>query len=210
MIQTIKIGLHGSGPLFIRIHDDGDGNPWFSSEWPADLRVRTLARGMSYVNRFTGQAGRASVAEHTWRIRELMRRDGYGPLFRRAALLHDVPECLGINDLHSRVKSVLAPHVRRLEEHLMGEVWRRFGRLDGQTIEWPELEPVVKQYDKPLGDLEYVAYLGTEQQKRQILNTAKYQELLPHGLPRWYTPEQAEENWGLAWYEDHPEGTKTW
>lgn len=148
------------------------------------MKLRTLAHGISLVNRFAGQSGKGySVAEHSVKLAKMVHRAGLTSDVSRAALLHDTPECLGISDIHSRIKRTLAPEIRRLEEKLMDGIWYRFGHSE---LPWHQYEAALHPIDQDLGNREHRAIFGGDQLK-------------PSTSIAYWSPEEAEAAWLLHW-----------
>lgn len=189
--ETITIYLYRQGPIKFVI--ESGKRPQVI--WPEDLNLLHMAHSLANVNRFTGNTERGfSVAEHSVHLRDIVNEKyGFAPL-NRAALLHDLPECLGINDLHTRIKSLLAPEVRELEEVVMWGLWKRFS---GTPTFWHEMESFLKPYDRELGNYENNAlFTPGYAMETSVLN-------LKHGNPEMLSAEEALALWKQRWNEDN-------
>lgn len=87
---------------------------------PEVLSIRDVARGLSYLNRFTGHAGLYSVAQHCVLGTRVLRDEGYTKGIQRAFLLHDAHEIV-TGDVASPIKIALRDVFR-------GSAWERFER----------------------------------------------------------------------------------
>lgn len=183
--ETIRVRLWKQEPITYEI----EHGKMPVVRWPKKLELEPLVHAMSQLPRWTGQTKLPySVAEHSVRLRYLvdarLKRDR---TLNCACLLHDLPECLGINDLQSRIKSVLAPEIRELEEVVMQGLWDRFGPTHCGL--WPDVEYIIKPFDKELGD--YEGHVLFEPQNAGVFHFA----LIEFGNPSFEVPRDMERKW---------------
>lgn len=96
-----------------------------------DIEIEDIAHGLARVARWNGQTVGAhafSVAQHALVVEEIVAalEPGYGPRWRRAALLHDAPEYV-IGDLISPFKAAVGLNYKAFEIRLLEAIHRRFG-----------------------------------------------------------------------------------
>lgn len=177
--MKIEIALYGcQGPLVLT-----ESRIIF----PPDFTILNVARGISQVNRFTGQtAWPFSVAEHSVNLLHLAtdRCPKIAPSLRKAILLHDGPEGLGINDLNTHIKRALAPEVRKMELRINEALWSLYG-LEKDVFDWEDMESLLKPWDSEIGSIEYEAiFCG---------------RFSLYG-PRYLTPREAQKQWLQEWF----------
>ena len=152
-VVNFRVGLHRAGPILLR---QDTRSPTIEVEFPADFHLGAVAHGLSQLNRFAGQTPRPySVGEHSIRLARVVRGAGFPPGHQRAALLHDAPECLGVGDHLSGLKTPLAAAYRPLENTTAEWLWRRYG---DSVYAWRHIEDDIKPYDKEIGDYEFYTF----------------------------------------------------
>lgn len=190
--KIIRVGLYRSDPIYYGIGESGP----IGVNLPENLSVWTLAHGISQINRFAGQTPEPyNVAEHSIRLRHMVDKRYGDVVLNRAALMHDIPECLGINDLNSSIKRLLAPRIRLLEAEVMWRVWSTLAFKAPQKdtpISWDEAEAKIKPLDSELGDNEY----------RYLFDFAKSVRVPVEQRPSFLSAEEAREAWLSLWTID--------
>lgn len=187
-MSTVTVGLYKSTSITYHLGPV----PWV--EWPEKpISPGLLAHALSLLNRFTGQtkAGH-SVAEHSVMVRNLADSRYHSPLINRACLLHDAPEALGINDLHSRIKRELAPKVKELEELVSSGLWNQLG--EAPWVPWGEVEKLLKPLDRAAGDFEFACHFNK--------GGVWPKDVAKHCTPRFWPPTVAESLWLSRWHLD--------
>lgn len=87
----------------------------------SEIDILDISRGLSNINRFTGQTHLAySVAEHSIHVASIL-----PPELQIYGLLHDASEAY-LNDISTPLKNLL-PDYRAIEEHVQNKIWRAFG-----------------------------------------------------------------------------------
>lgn len=196
--ETITIQLWKQDPIVYEI--EHGKTPVV--RWPRKLELEPLVHAMSQLPRWTGQTKKPYVVtEHAIRLRYIVNARVKGhwrtkKIYKTAALLHDLPECLGINDLQSKIKSILAPEIRELEEVVMQGLWDRFGPDYPECPLWPEVEKVIKPFDKELGDYEKNCLFTPDH--AGIWHTT----VIEFGTPSFELPEVMEKQWLNLYAED--------
>lgn len=92
---------------------------------PSSIDIDDIAWALAHINRYTGHTSVAySVAEHSIRVAELLKAEGYTPKAQLAGLLHDATEAY-LGDVSSPLKALL-PEYKAIEAHLETMVELRF------------------------------------------------------------------------------------
>ena len=103
------------------------GSGRFADPWNVDvedIHIEDIAQGLAHINRYNGQFGTYSVAQHSLYVADLV-----APQKKLAALLHDAPEYL-TGDLPHHIKhgrGFLGMMWRDLDSPIQAAVERRFG-----------------------------------------------------------------------------------
>lgn len=109
---------------------------------PAAIEFADIAGGLSKLGRFANQTTKFySVAEHSWRVANLVRERGGSQADELVALLHDAPEAYAV-DLPRPLK-ILWPDYRLIEERLWQAITTK---LLGRPL--AELPALVKYCDE--------------------------------------------------------------
>lgn len=106
---------------------------------PEQIHIDDIARGLSHVNRFSGQTGHPySVAQHSQLVMMLLKYAGHPVEVQLQGLLHDATEAY-LADVPKPLKDLL-PQYQEIEARLNAVIMAKFG-LDA------ELHPAVKEMD---------------------------------------------------------------
>lgn len=184
--NPITIGLsNGKGRLFVYITP---GEPLRIDL--SEFRFDAIPYGASWLNRFGGQIGQYSVAQHEVLLSRIV---GPHPGHRLAALLHDTGEGMGAGDTNTFLKRALgASRLGEYEDAVCEAIWGWCGLPDTFAKYMPAVHPIDKA-------------LGTEEAKQAGLT-------IPPGAPelsaeaaakidmrdRW-VPSLASTLWVMAW-----------
>lgn len=141
----IQIGLRGGGRMIV--HDDGEIDV-------SQVTYEALAFGLSYVTRFGGMAGGYSVAEHSVHLFRWAQETNRSVQVKRALLLHDAPECLGVGDVQRFVKKAYADRLVEFDKAVTEALWLHFSGGRSFWGTWKGVEPDVKALDVAMGALE--------------------------------------------------------
>lgn len=156
--------------------------------WPLDPRageiaVIDIASGLAKDCRFGGHCLRFySVAEHSVLMYRVAKAQGFTMRERRAALLHDASEGLGLRDMPRPVKRDLGNY-KAVETGVMIAVAERF------DFEWP-LNPIVKYLDEAIGLAEQMQNMAPSPQPWGISEKFGVSEPLDVTLEYW-SPDRA-------------------
>lgn len=107
----------------------------FVDPWNAqveDIEIEDIARGLAHINRYNGQFGTYSVAQHSILVARLVT-----PRKQLAALLHDAPEYL-TGDLPHHIKhgrGFLGMMWRDLDHPIQATIERRYGLAAGDLYD---------------------------------------------------------------------------
>lgn len=164
------------------------------------LTVRAVAHGLSQVGRFAGQTPRTvSDAEHSVLLAEWVGRvrTKVTQQTLRYALLHDACECLGVGDIHYRIKPLYATELRGLEHDLLQVIWNRF---EGETLGVPaNVSNAVHEYDKMIG-----AWEASQVWPGVPIDSGNFVlSLDPRNQPmslQYWSAERAKAEWLTAWF----------
>ena len=176
----IRVGLHSGGVMTVA--DDGTIDVSQVTLWD-------IAHGLARVNRFGGQTDETySVAEHSVRLARWIKELGWASnRDRRAALLHDAPECLGVGDVQRFIKRKYADTLRDFDARLTLALWDRLG----DSVTYPA--DVIHVYDSQIGSQEAQWFRFPYEPGTLPRN--------PCGLSpiRCWAPWQAEQAWTREW-----------
>lgn len=145
-------------------------DPW--NVTPEEIFIEDIARGLAHINRFNGQFGTYSVAQHSVYVARILERKGKG----LPGILHDAPEYL-TGDLAHHIKhgpGFLGMNWRQLDAPIARAVEARFGLEPGELD-----DPDVKQADYGVFDLEWAYFVKRQRAAGDII-------FVP------WTPERAE------------------
>lgn len=184
-----------SQPIFIGL-SNGKGRLIVYPETPlridtSEFRFDSIPYGASWLNRFGGQIGLYSVAQHEVLLSRIV---GDHPGHRLAALLHDTAEGLGAGDTNTFLKRTLSADSRlgEYEDAVCEAIWGWCGLPDTYATYMVAVHPIDKA-------------LGTEEARQAGLT-------IPAGAPelsvaacrkvdlshRW-VPSLAATLWTLEW-----------
>lgn len=161
------------------------------------VTAETLARGLSYVTRFGGQAGQFSVAEHSVNMVRLLRtqrRCHPSHAEVRACLLHDAAECLGVGDTQRFVKHKFqSPALTEFDRALTEALWVHLCGLHYGPWKW--VAAGVKNLDRTIGAIE-ARVLGFPYDEKELPQFDRE----PHvARPRKLGPADAAKEWMELW-----------
>lgn len=147
------IGLHARNDGSVELRK-GDWIQTFTGKmfWPLDPRPAEvdpidIAAGLAKECRYSGQClAFYSVAEHSILMDHEARRRGHSLRERRAVLLHDASEGLGLRDIARPIKGDLTNY-KTIEAGVMAVIADRF------DFDWP-LPKFVKELDEAIGHAE--------------------------------------------------------
>ena len=191
--QTITIGLlGGNGKLHVLL--DGENISFDLSEFVWDA----VPYGQAHLNRFGGQGGIYSDAQHAVILSRIV---GPDPLLRLAALLHDSGEPLGAGDTNTFLKRALgASRLSVYEDELCEALWQ-WKKLPGT---YKEHTPVLNPIDKAIGTAEAIELGFTVPADAPRLDKQQQATFDGHAVwrSRWQ-PSEAACIWQMEW--DHAE-----
>ena len=162
---------------------------------PATIDVRDIACALANINRYTGHTTVPySVAEHSIRVAELLKAEGYSVKSQLAGLLHDATEAY-LGDVSSPLKSIL-PDYRALEKNLESVIELKFNVLIHNR-------PEVKAADMNLlcaerhalmpavGDWQILAGMDPDYVQKQLCNHFKRGKIqwgnrTPGSVAKWF------------------------
>ncbi|MHB8953529.1 MAG: hypothetical protein ACYC4U_11215 [Pirellulaceae bacterium] len=160
---------------------------------PADIQVGTLATVLSRICRFNGHCRQFySVAEHSWRVYQVVSGQTADPAIRLAALLHDAHEAYsGFGDVCRPAKG-LTPNVEYVEHKLDVAIAAHFGF----PVELFRYD-LVKAADAQLLATEARDLMGTPPKPWACLPPPLPAEILPYSIAEaaWLFECQARQLW---------------
>lgn len=99
---------------------------YFDDPDPVEIDLTDIAQALLHLNRFTGHAGRYSVATHSVAVLHCAIEMGADRATQRAALMHDAHEAY-VGDVSTPLKRVLGPAWAAVERRVEQAVVSRFG-----------------------------------------------------------------------------------
>ena len=124
-------------------------DPW--NVRPEDIFIEDIARGLANVNRYNGQFGPYSVAQHSIYVAWTLPR-----ALMLAGLLHDAPEYI-TGDLAHHIKygaGILGLEWKRLDAPIARAIEKRFGLWDHELD-----SEVIKLADERVFDSEWASFV---------------------------------------------------
>jgi hypothetical protein len=107
---------------------------------PEDFDTEDVARTLAYINRYAGQYGTYSVAQHAVLVSKCLRAFGHSARVQLAGLHHDDAEVV-TSDVPSPVKRI-CPDVQALEAKLQAAINERYG-VDVNCKEVREVDQII-------------------------------------------------------------------
>lgn len=167
---------------------------------PEQILIEDIARGLSHVNRFSGQTDEPfSVAQHSLLVMMLLKNAGRASKVQLQGLLHDATEAY-LTDVPKPLKDLL-PEYERIEARLNAVIMAKFGLP-------AELHPAVKVADQRAAQGEAWTLLGGPPLNGwagQIEDVADVREELRR--MRWYAPGHPN-HWRLIFVDHWDDLTK--
>jgi hypothetical protein len=189
-VDAITIGiLNGRGRLRVTI-----GPPMTFDL--SEFNLEAVPFGLAHLNRFGGQAGVYSDAQHSVLLSRIV---GSDPALKAAALLHDCGEPLGAGDTNTFLKRELgASRLSDYEDALCGAIWDWCGLEVKWGIKYHVAHSAIHHLDKAI---------GTEEARQLGFPVPVGSPELPDTLKRfvdtrvrWF-PRAAIAAWNEAWRE---------